>query len=408
MVKLDLYHKKNLDFRHDGVSLTFRVSQSLFSSHQIDVGTLRLLKTMQYLTFEQDAKILDIGCGYGTIGLTLAKRYPDSLVHMVDRDALAINYVQQNTTLNDLNNCISYGSLGFEKVVERDFDLIISNIPGKAGENVITALLEDACLFLKPNGVVAVVVVSPLEGLVASVLEQSGIEVLHHSVYKGYVVFHYRFTSTYPIKPSIQKLEDGLYHRASVALSLDEFDIDIETAYGLPEFDSLDYQTDFLIKVLVALAPKTVRNVVVYNPGQGYIPVILWRMLNPEKLTLVSRDLLSVRYAGQNLLKNGYPGERIVQHHQVTWDLKQNDTQPSTDPQVDFVVGILRDDEGPEVSAHIVKQAVDHLTVGNYLFVAGGSTPITRLLKSLQTDKRLLLIKRRKHQGKSVGIWRVR
>ena len=129
--------------------LKFRVSQALFSSHQIDTGTQRLLKTVLDFPFDEGGKILDLGCGYGPIGLTLAKRNPGSFVHMVDRDILAVDYARQNGILNGLDNCIAYGSLGYDDVTEHDFDLIISNIPGKAGETVITALLEDARYYTK-------------------------------------------------------------------------------------------------------------------------------------------------------------------------------------------------------------------------------------------------------------------
>ena len=126
----DVYIKKTLDFYHAGRSLKFNVSQDLFSSHQIDVGTARLLRSL--VDAPPFAKILDLGCGYGPLALTLKALYPESVVHAVDRDALAVDYTRQNAVLNGLAGVEVYGSLGYDDMLERDFDLIISNIPGKA------------------------------------------------------------------------------------------------------------------------------------------------------------------------------------------------------------------------------------------------------------------------------------
>jgi 16S rRNA (guanine1207-N2)-methyltransferase len=400
----DLYFKKTIDFWDDGVALTFRVSQALFSSHQVDTGTQRLLKTVFDLPLKEGAKILDLGCGYGPIGLALAKRYPDSYVHMVDRDALAVDYARQNAAINKLDNCLVYGSLGYDDVVERDFDLIISNIPGKAGEVVITTLLEKARHYLKPGGLVAIVIVAPLEAMIELILDQPEIEVLHQSVFKGHVVVHYRFNAMAPVSPDFSGFESGVYHRGSVALSIGEHDSSFTTAYGLPEFDSLDYQTDLVIKALLNSPPASAKHVVICNPGQGYIPVILWRMLNPDKVIVVSRDLLSLRYTALNLQANGCPADCVIQVHQTGWKLPQaNDNDPISN-EVDIVVGVLRDDEGPAVNDAVVSQTASYIQVGGTLLVAGGSTPITRVLKRLELDKSIVLKKRRKFQGNSVAI----
>ena len=78
------------------------------------------------------SKILDLGCGYGPIGLTLKALRPESAVHMTDPDALAVAYSRRNAEINRLDGVKIYGSLDYDSITERDFDLVISNIPGKA------------------------------------------------------------------------------------------------------------------------------------------------------------------------------------------------------------------------------------------------------------------------------------
>jgi hypothetical protein len=302
--------------------------------------------------------------------------------------------------------------LGYDDVCERDFDLIISNIPGKAGDAVISSLLADAQCYLKPGGVVAIVVVTPLDPLVSSVLTQLDIEVLNRREFNGHVVYQYRFLSPPSVRVESSALQRDVYNRARVVLTVGNDDLHIKTAYGLPEFDSLDYLTDLLIKVLVSQGPASVKHAVVVNPGQGYLPAVLWQLYKPGNIVLVSRDLLSLRYAGDNLRINGCPAEHILNLHQVGWGWQginsklSLDNSETTGPNgfVDCVFGFLRSDEDSAISTDSVKQVVADIKIGGHLYLAGGSTPITRVLKGLNLDKRLLLKKRRKHQGRSVAI----
>ena len=133
--------KKTVDFRYAGTTLQFAVAQSLFSSHQIDIGTQHLLKSLVCIDLSHARKILDLGCGYGPLGLALAQLAPESEIHLVDRDALAAAFARHNGALNNIPNVTAYGSLGYDDVMERGFDVVVSNIPGKAGESVIRDLL---------------------------------------------------------------------------------------------------------------------------------------------------------------------------------------------------------------------------------------------------------------------------
>ena len=83
----DIYFKQEIDLRHEGRSLRLRVAQDLFSSFQADAGTRLLLRTLSGV---EAGRVLDLGCGYGPLGLALRSVGTRSEVHMVDRDALAV------------------------------------------------------------------------------------------------------------------------------------------------------------------------------------------------------------------------------------------------------------------------------------------------------------------------------
>jgi 16S rRNA (guanine1207-N2)-methyltransferase len=394
----DVYYKKTLDFYHGGQTLKFHVSQDLFSSHQIDVGTARLLRSL--VDAPPFAKILDLGCGYGPLALTLKALYPESVVHAVDRDALALDYTRQNAALNGLADVEVYGSLGYDDVSERDFDLIISNIPGKAGETVIASLLRDAVHFLKPGGLVAIVVVAALEGTVAQVLDDPGIEIAFQETRSGHAIFHYRFTDAYRAvqPPFASALARGLYHRDAADITVGSLTFPMQTARGLPEFDSLSYGSLLLLNNLARLQGTNVQRVIVHNPGQGHIPVTLWKLFRPGTLVLVGRDLLSLCYARDNLIQNGCPASQIVTAHQVDLTL-EGEAQTA-----DLIVGILREEEGQAAAEQLTQQAAALLTPDGALWLVAGSTPITRLEKAVESAKLLRVTKRKRDNRMSLLV----
>jgi 16S rRNA (guanine1207-N2)-methyltransferase len=392
----DVYFKKTIDFYHNGHTLHFHVAQDLFGSHQIDVGTARLLRSL--VDAPPFAKILDLGCGYGPLGLTLKALYPDSVVHAVDRDALAVDYTRQNVLLNELTGVEVYGSLGFDDVAARDFDLIISNIPGKAGETVIASLLRDAVHFLKPGGLVAIVVVAALEATVAQALDDPGIEIAYQETRSGHAIFHYRFTKAYRAAqpPFASGLARGLYHRDTIDIEAAAFTFMMQTARGLSEFDSLSYGSLLLLKNLTRLQETPVKRVIVHNPGQGHIPVALWKLFRPDSIALVDRDLLSLRYTRDNLLQNGCPAAQIITAHQIGLDGQEG--------MADLVVGMLREEEGQAAAEQLTRQAAALLAPDGALWLVAGSTPITRLEKAVGAAKLLRIVKRKRDNRKSLLV----
>src|SRR5579883_1631240 len=112
MNTIDPYYKKTVKYKLDTFNFQFKVSQDLFSSLEVDHGTQRLLRTLLFEHINQYKKVLDVGCGYGPIGIIMKKLCPEVEVHMVDRDALAVAYAKENAKLNGVSeSTYCYGSL---------------------------------------------------------------------------------------------------------------------------------------------------------------------------------------------------------------------------------------------------------------------------------------------------------
>ncbi len=141
------------------IPFIFHSTWGLFSPRDIDEGSLLLLT---YIEIGKTNDCLDLGCGYGPLGLTMAKLAPEGTTTLVDRDFKAIEYSQKNADLNNIANVDILLSNGFDQIRDKKFDIIVSNIPAKVGNELMTLFFTDARRQLKPGGQVYVVTINGL------------------------------------------------------------------------------------------------------------------------------------------------------------------------------------------------------------------------------------------------------
>jgi len=146
-----------------GRELTFHTTWGLFSPREIDGGTRLLL---DHLDDQPVKRVLDVGCGYGALGLTLASLHPDAKVTLVDKDFVAIDYCQKNAVTNGLDNAGAFLSNGLNRVEECDFDLIVTNLPAKSGKELYTLMFSDMHAKLQTGGACYVVTINGLRQFV--------------------------------------------------------------------------------------------------------------------------------------------------------------------------------------------------------------------------------------------------
>jgi len=276
------------------MSLWLDISESLFSSFDVDVGTKALLNSLRKDDAISYSKVLDLGCGYGPMGLFLKRLDPSRDVHMVDRDALAVAFASHNALLNDLRVTV-YPSLDYEQVVNT-FSLIVSNFPAKMAAKGLRAFVYGAAAHLVGDGVLALVVVRELTRALEQVLDNQAIRTLYKEYKRGYSVFHISFTA--PIRSLERK-----YERKRMTLSFSR-NYPVETAFGLPEFDTLNYGTRAMYSALRDMADPKCDSVLVLEPGQGHGAIAVMDVLKPTELVLGSRDLLSLKFAARNVRRN--------------------------------------------------------------------------------------------------------
>lgn len=153
-----------------GHALRFRATWGLFSPREVDEGTSMLLDAVEVAP---DADCLDLGCGYGPIGLTLARLAPQGQTWMVDRDFVAIEYANANAEANGIANARALLSNGFGGIpAEQRFHLVLSNLPAKVGNELLTLLIADAHAHLAPGGRLYVVTISNMRRFIERTFEE--------------------------------------------------------------------------------------------------------------------------------------------------------------------------------------------------------------------------------------------
>lgn len=147
--------RRRWKFELRGQTFTFLSDQGVFSKNEVDFGSRLLIHTFEQP--EEQGAFLDVGCGYGPIGLSLAKEFVNRHVDMVDVNERALELARENAILNGVTNISVFQSNVYENV-SGQYAAILSNPPIRAGKKVVHEILERANEHLVPGGDLWVVI----------------------------------------------------------------------------------------------------------------------------------------------------------------------------------------------------------------------------------------------------------
>ncbi|MAF10061.1 methyltransferase [Candidatus Poribacteria bacterium] len=138
----------------------FNTTWGIFSPRGIDTGTRLLLERIEVNPGEN---CLDVGCGYGPIGLVMARLSGTGGVTMVDKDFVAVEYARKNAEANGLTNCEAMLSNGLSHLPpDARFDVIAANLPSNTGKELLDIMTVEARQHLVPGGRLYVVTINGL------------------------------------------------------------------------------------------------------------------------------------------------------------------------------------------------------------------------------------------------------
>ena len=138
--------------------LYFYTSNSVFSKKGVDFGSMLLVETILNENENFSGSILDLGCGYGPLGIIVAKKLRKSFVTMCDVNERALELSRMNAKENKVDDRIKViASSAFENIKD-NYDIIMTNPPIRAGKNVVFSFYEGAYEHLNDGGKLYVVI----------------------------------------------------------------------------------------------------------------------------------------------------------------------------------------------------------------------------------------------------------
>ena len=148
--------EKEIEYYINDKKLKFIVDNGVFSKAHVDIATNFMLKTI-LKTETIEGNVLDVGCGYGVIGITIKKFFENTKITMLDINERALNLAKKNVKLNNLEDIEIVESDGLANI-NQDFNIIITNPPIRAGKEVIYKIYSDSFEHLKSGGVLYLVI----------------------------------------------------------------------------------------------------------------------------------------------------------------------------------------------------------------------------------------------------------
>lgn len=164
MTEQQHYYTENPDVEQDpikwnfdlvGKRFVFTSDNGVFSKHTVDYGSRVLINNFNYENLPTGS-ILDLGTGYGPIGLSIASLLPDREIEMVDVNLRALELAKINAQNNQINN-VNIHQSNIYSDVDNKFAAIITNPPVRAGKKVVDEMIAKSFDYLVDNGTLTVV-----------------------------------------------------------------------------------------------------------------------------------------------------------------------------------------------------------------------------------------------------------
>ena len=134
--------------------LIFKSASGVFSAREIDSASKLLIENAEIPTH---SRILDLGCGYGMLGIVAAKSCPTCYIIMTDINKRAVKLAKENLLLNRVGNAeVRQGDV-YESVQDGKFDVILLNPPMAAGRDIVLRMIKQAPNYLNKGGSLQIV-----------------------------------------------------------------------------------------------------------------------------------------------------------------------------------------------------------------------------------------------------------
>lgn len=147
---------REISFEVNGIEMKLKTDNGVFSKNRVDEGSLVFLKAL--LPLKLTGNILDLGCGYGTIGLTIAMSSPTARITLADINSRALSLCERNAKELGLSQRVTCLQSDIFEKIEGRYDSIVLNPPIRAGKKVTYRMYEESKQYLIDGGSLFIVI----------------------------------------------------------------------------------------------------------------------------------------------------------------------------------------------------------------------------------------------------------
>jgi 16S rRNA (guanine1207-N2)-methyltransferase len=338
-----------------GRRVPYLAPHSVFASHAIDRGTLLLLG---HLPAGEPRSFLDLGSGYGVLGLEVAARFPAARGLLLDRDLLAVEFSRRNARLQAAAAVEAAPSLGYRDLPAGygPFDWILSNLPARAGERVLEALVRGGRARLLPGGALRIVVIAPLAAVVRRLAGSAGIPFEEIVSTPKHSVFGFTPSGA----GTAPEETDEVYERDCVRLSLPE---ELRLVRPSDLADEPHRLRDAIPLLATGLPPEPPARILVFRAGYGLVPALALARYPQARVAAIDRDLLATTFTRRNCAAS-LGRLRVEEALEIS-------SAPAAEGSFDLVLGELSLPLGPRATLHELGEARRLLGPGGSGLVLG-------------------------------------
>ncbi len=323
-----------------GQTLCLDVPADVFATQRIDDGTLLLL---QHLPDGEPRSVLDLGCGYGALGLPVAQRWPSAKALLIDRDLLAVAAAAHNAAALGLGNVTVRAGLGY-RGLEEPFDWVLCNVPARIGPKAIRYLVEGG----RALGDLRIVVIRDLQPQVEAI---DGVRLIalgaRHAVYAA-------AAQRGPVPD-----DADVYARDQTRF----FELTLERPYDASEDPAHAERLAVLTDALPHAPPASV---FCFRAGYGALPILVKRRWPGARVTAQDRDLLDTDFLRRNA--RGLELE-IRESLYLSRDSSPSLSHEPGEARFALVLGELSPSAGEAVAASELKESLALLAKGGQALV---------------------------------------
>jgi len=279
---------------------------------------------------------------------------------------------------------------------ENSQDLIISNLPAKAGESVLQEFVNSSLTYLSAGGICVVVIVATLKDTILNAISKTDAEITYKEDTRDYSVYHFKKIKNINIEINNNGKTNlkECYIRGINDFQLNKLHYSLKAVYNLSGFDTIPYHIDLTAHLLEkqAISGRTL----FWNPGQGHLPLIS-HLKNRTKITetiLASRDILQLKISRQNLL------DTLGTNIKETLELKHICCLEKLSKDILYDSIIISLEETDETILNSIQEII---APNGMLIITGKSSYIAGTIK---TNTGWILITSRKYRGFRVVVFK--